>query len=261
MPPESCQGYFRSKPVRLTRSRLLGDAPVALGLVEAHDLERQRDVPLDRAPGIERRRLEDIAIGALLARLLGRHAVDRDRAGGRLLEIGDDAQKRGLAAAGRADEARRTRRGSMVEVDVRTAPRPARHWSGRSGEGLDVDDDGLIAAATRPAEGLAHCAIAAMLDPDGSASPDATAPRTPRPPVTSSSCAVPADRRSALRILERVAVGATVTQPFRITPPSACSPERSTLRGAVSAFHDDSAWLTGWFGWRARRTGRGRPRP
>ena len=60
---------------------------------DAHDLQRQRDVALDRAPGKQRRRLEDIAIGALLARLLGRHAVDEDRAGGRLLQIGDDAQE------------------------------------------------------------------------------------------------------------------------------------------------------------------------
>src|SRR3546814_2393008 len=31
---------------------------------EAHDLQRQHDVALDRAPGIERRRLEHVAVGA-----------------------------------------------------------------------------------------------------------------------------------------------------------------------------------------------------
>ncbi len=38
------------------------------GLVIAHDFQRQGDVLLDGAPGIEGRRLEDIAVGAVLAR-------------------------------------------------------------------------------------------------------------------------------------------------------------------------------------------------
>ena len=84
--------------------------------------------------GIERRRLEDIAIGALAARLLRRHAVDRDRAAGRLLEIGDDAQQRGLAAARRADE-RDELAPADGEVDVGQRLRPARHWSRRSATG------------------------------------------------------------------------------------------------------------------------------
>src|SRR3546814_11261677 len=49
-------------------------------------------------------RLEDIAIGALLPRILRRQAVHRDRPGGCPLEVCADPQQRGLAAAGRADQ-------------------------------------------------------------------------------------------------------------------------------------------------------------
>src|SRR6185437_9321465 len=80
------------------------DPRVALLPGKAHDLERQRDVARDRAPGIERRRLEHVAIGPARARLAWAQAVDADRAAGGRLQIGDRAQKRGLAAAGRADE-------------------------------------------------------------------------------------------------------------------------------------------------------------
>ncbi|MNV22537.1 hypothetical protein D3C71_1135150 [compost metagenome] len=69
-----------------------------------HDLQRQRDILFDRAPGIKRRRLEDVAIGARFAGVFRRHAVDCDFAGCCTFEIGDDAQERCLAATGRADE-------------------------------------------------------------------------------------------------------------------------------------------------------------
>ena len=121
MPPDSCQGYFFSKPVRLTRSSVRSMRSRLLGLGVAHDLQRQGDVALDGAPRIERRRLEDIAVGALLARLFRRHAVDRDRARGRLLQIGDDAQQGGLAAARRADEG----------DEFALADRRGRHWTAR----------------------------------------------------------------------------------------------------------------------------------
>jgi hypothetical protein len=47
-----------------------------LGGRNAHDLQRQRDVLLDSAPRQQRRRLEDVAVGARLARHFRRHAVD-----------------------------------------------------------------------------------------------------------------------------------------------------------------------------------------
>src|SRR5262249_50031324 len=76
--------------------------PLSLGI--AHDLERQHHVLLDGAPGVERGRLEHIAVGAREARLAGAHAVDQQRAGRRLLEISNETQQRGLAATRRADE-------------------------------------------------------------------------------------------------------------------------------------------------------------
>src|SRR5262245_16619817 len=80
------------------------DAFLLLGLRQADDLKRQSDVALDGAPRIERRRLEDIAIGTLFPRLFRRDPVDQDRTRGRFFKIGDDAKERGLPAAGRADK-------------------------------------------------------------------------------------------------------------------------------------------------------------
>ncbi|WP_241559639.1 hypothetical protein [Hydrogenophaga sp. NH-16] len=71
---------------------------------EAHDFERQGDVLLDGAPGIERRRLENIAVGAVLAGVFRRHAVDGYGARCVFFQIGNDTQEGGLAAAGGADE-------------------------------------------------------------------------------------------------------------------------------------------------------------
>ena len=71
---------------------------------QAHHLERQHHVALDRAPREQRRRLEHVAVLPAEPRLLGADAVDPDRARARPLQIGDDPQQRGLAAAGRADQ-------------------------------------------------------------------------------------------------------------------------------------------------------------
>lgn len=56
------------------------DAGLLVGPGVAHDLQRQGDVLLDRAPGIERGGLEDVAIGAAPAGFFRRHAVDGDLA-------------------------------------------------------------------------------------------------------------------------------------------------------------------------------------
>ena len=76
----------------------------ALGGGKAEDFERQRDVGFDGAPGIERRRLKNVTIMTVEAGLARRHAVDGDAAEGGRLEIGDDAQERGLAATRGANE-------------------------------------------------------------------------------------------------------------------------------------------------------------
>ena len=72
-------------------------------------------------------------------------------AGGRLLEVGDDAEQRGLAAAGRADQ-RDEVAGLDVEVDVRQRlDRPVGGLEGQR-KVADVDDRGsrVGAAATPP---------------------------------------------------------------------------------------------------------------
>ena len=118
MPPESCHGYLRSKPERLTSLRYCSTRSATLRGIESHDLERQHHVALDRAPRIKRGRLEDVAVVPLHARCFRRNSIDQDRPGGGTLEVGDDAQQRGLAAARWADEGDEIAL-SNIEVDVR----------------------------------------------------------------------------------------------------------------------------------------------
>ena len=82
-----------------------GDPLLPVGAVEAHDLERQQDVPGDGPPRIQPRRLEHIAIGPRPPRLIRRHAVDGQLPRGRAFQRRDRAQERRLAAARGADEA------------------------------------------------------------------------------------------------------------------------------------------------------------
>src|SRR5581483_10589967 len=89
----------------------------ALGLRQPENLERQGDVAGDGAPGIERRRLEHIAVLAGQTCRTGRKPVDRKLTPGRLLEIRNDAQQGGLTAAGRADE-RDELAGLDREIDI-----------------------------------------------------------------------------------------------------------------------------------------------
>ncbi len=71
---------------------------------DAHDFEGQHDIALDRAPRIERGRLEDIAIVPLQPCLFRRDAVDQYGPLGWPFEVGDDTQQSGLAAARGPDE-------------------------------------------------------------------------------------------------------------------------------------------------------------
>ena len=97
----------------------------ALGLLfarRAADAQRVGDVVADRQMREQRQRLEHHAEIALVRR----HrrdvlAVEHDRAAGRLFEAGDHAQQRGLAAAGRAEQADEcaVRHGEVDRVDRR----------------------------------------------------------------------------------------------------------------------------------------------
>src|SRR5580698_1701768 len=109
---------FALEAGKVDQLEILRDALAPLRGIETHDLQRQHHVALDGTPGIKRGGLEDVAVVALHARLLGRDAVDQDGPGGGTLEVGDDAQQRGLAAAGWADEGDEIAFGN-IEVDVR----------------------------------------------------------------------------------------------------------------------------------------------
>jgi hypothetical protein len=100
-----------SRPVSLTRRRLRRRA-AAIGRRDLAHLQAEADVLGDGHVREQRVGLEDQAAIALP----GRQAVTSRspmviRAGARRIEAGDHAQRRGLAAAGGAEEGRGTRRG------------------------------------------------------------------------------------------------------------------------------------------------------
>ncbi len=111
---------------------------LALRLGQAENLQRQRHIAGDRAPRIERRRLEDIAVLPRQPRLAGGEPVDRKPPAGRLLEIGDDPQQGGLAAAGGAYEGDELA-GFDRKIDLRQCiDRPVSRLE-HQGQALDVD--------------------------------------------------------------------------------------------------------------------------
>src|SRR6266851_2489512 len=81
----------------------LGALP-SFALRKAHDLEWQHDVFLDGPPRIERRRLEHIAVSSPQPRFFRADPIDQKRTRRRLLEIGDKAHQRRLAATGWPNE-------------------------------------------------------------------------------------------------------------------------------------------------------------
>ena len=83
----------------------LADGLVDLVGVDLAELERERHVLVDGHVRVEGVGLEDHRDVAVLGLDVVDHAtVDLEGAGGDVLEAGDHAQRRGLAAAGRADE-------------------------------------------------------------------------------------------------------------------------------------------------------------
>ena len=129
----------------------LGDARRARGAVDAVQLERQLDVRRDRAPRQQARLLEGDAV-VLVEPGLPRAACRRPSivppVG--LVEVGDQAQQRALAAAARPDQ-RDELAGGDVEVDVvervhvvvlagaeRSCRRPARVTAGSAADAAAV---------------------------------------------------------------------------------------------------------------------------
>ncbi len=90
---------------QVERGRGLADLLVDHVLRRLRHLEREGDVVAHAHMRIERVGLEHHREAALRGPDVGRVlAVDQDLAGGDVLEAGDQAQQRGLAAAGGADE-------------------------------------------------------------------------------------------------------------------------------------------------------------
>jgi hypothetical protein len=80
------------------------DPGASVGGCHAVQLERQHDVPRDRAPRQQAGLLERDAVVLVEPRLPRRLAEHGERAAGRLVEVGDEAHEGGLAASARADE-------------------------------------------------------------------------------------------------------------------------------------------------------------
>jgi hypothetical protein len=99
------------------------------GIRRPHDLQRQPHILFHCAPRIKRRRLKHIAIGPRHPCLRRAHAIHRHGAARRLFQIGNHPQKRGLAAARRADE------GNKIPVIHREAdPLQGKNWPVSRGE-------------------------------------------------------------------------------------------------------------------------------
>nr|BFF22215.1 hypothetical protein GCM10025732_01800 [Glycomyces mayteni] len=103
----------------------------ALGLGDAGEFGGELDVAGDGAPGQERGLLEDVAEAA---------GADLDRAGGGGLEPGREAEHRGLAAAGGADEGDEFA-GADLQVDV-----VERAGAVREGQGGPAEGEGRVDA-------------------------------------------------------------------------------------------------------------------
>ena len=104
-PPESWCGLRLAKGVSLTSVSISSTRALDLGLRHAVLLQAEGDVVLDRHVREERVGLEHHVDRPPV----GRHAgevlpVEQDLARGRLLEAGEHAHQRGLAAAGRAEQ-------------------------------------------------------------------------------------------------------------------------------------------------------------
>ena len=115
-PPESCVGPARGEVVELDEAERLVSQRLRVG--DAAALEPERHVGEHRHVREQRVALEHRVDGALVG--LARRdvlAADQDAAGRGLLEPRDESQRRGLAAAGRAEQGEE-RPGGDREVEV-----------------------------------------------------------------------------------------------------------------------------------------------
>ena len=92
---------MRAPPHALDFGRILGVADAG-GIEQGHRIAAEIEVHLDDVAGRARVRGHD---GDVAPRRAHRLAVECDIAGGRLIQAGGEAQRGGLAAAGRADDA------------------------------------------------------------------------------------------------------------------------------------------------------------
>ena len=128
MPPDSCAGLAFSKPVRPTSSIRSGISPGS-GLIPATS-SGSRMFAITLRHGSRAASWKAMPSWWSRWMLPGGPAVDQRGARRRLLQPGQDAQDRRLAAAGRAEQRQeRVRRRAQV---VSTAPRPAAGPSRRS---------------------------------------------------------------------------------------------------------------------------------
>jgi hypothetical protein len=89
----------------------------ACGCRHPVDLERQGDVPRHGAPGQQPGLLECDPVFLIAACAVGALTEDLDRSGARRVEVGDEAQEGGFAAAGGSDQRDELTRGHL-EVHV-----------------------------------------------------------------------------------------------------------------------------------------------
>ncbi len=104
-PPESCAGLRSSRSDEVEQRRDLLDPPSDLGLRHSPDLQAVAEVLANAHVRIQRVALEDHRDVSMARREIGHVApADRDLARRHLLEPGDRAKERRLAAARRPDE-------------------------------------------------------------------------------------------------------------------------------------------------------------
>ena len=172
-PPESCAGLAPAEAVSCDELERLADARADLGLADAAALEAEADVALHVEVREERVGLEHRVDVAPVGRLLGDVlAAEQDAAGGRVLEAADHAQRRGLAAPGRAEH-----REERAALDREREAVDRRHLPEALGDVLEMDVGGCAPWRL----GLRHRARSVLREPGrGVGTADTTNRRTVR---------------------------------------------------------------------------------
>ena len=116
----------------------LRGAPRSFRSGEAHDLERELDVPVDRAPVHEDRRLEDHPVVAIEAGARRRLAVHEHSAGGWARQVRDEAEESRFATPGWADQRNEL---ALADGQIDVHQRPYRGSTAAEGllDAVDLD--------------------------------------------------------------------------------------------------------------------------